>query len=152
MKLQSAILLLSIGAASAFVTPSRSTCRSLQTARSFGVDPSAFHDIPAQMQSVQDIFSSISLADAMEAVPDATAGVVEEAAKSDNGWFGFLTGPTEGLLQVIHAGIVAVGVKENAWGGSIILLTLLIKLATFPLTKSQLESTNKMQVRDVICT
>ena len=102
------------------------------------------------MQSVQDIFSSISLADAMEAVPDATAGVVEEAAKSDNGWFGFLTGPTEGLLQVIHAGIVAVGVKENAWGGSIILLTLLIKLATFPLTKSQLESTNKMQVRDVI--
>ena len=30
---------------------------------------------------------------------------------------------------------------------SIIVMTLIIKVATFPLTKTQLESTNKMQVR-----
>jgi YidC/Oxa1 family membrane protein insertase len=151
MKLQSSILLLSIGTAGAFFVPSTSTscARSRQqqpTALSFGVDPSAFHDIPNHMQSLQDVFSTFSLADAMDAVPDAAAGAVEEAAKNDNGGFGFLTGPIKGLLQVIHSGIVATGTKENAWGVAIILLTILIKIGTFPLTKAQLESTNKMQV------
>jgi YidC/Oxa1 family membrane protein insertase len=59
-----------------------------------------------------------------------------------------LTGPTMALLELLHTGLVSVGVGQNAWGVSIIALTLLIKLLTYPLTKSQLESTNKMQVRD----
>jgi len=84
------------------------------------------------------LFSSVLLS-------DDVAAVAEEAAKSDNGWFGFLTLPIEGLLQILHTVLVGVGLSSNAWGVSIILLTIIIKLATYPLTKSQLESTNKMQ-------
>merc|ERR1712232_802994 len=101
-------------------------------------------------------FSSISISDAVDAVtsvadPAAVGSVVEsagdvvDAVATDNGWFGFLAGPIESFLQLIHSGINLAGVNENSWGLSIILLTLLIKLATFPLTKTQMESTNKMQ-------
>jgi YidC/Oxa1 family membrane protein insertase len=41
-------------------------------------------------------------------------------------------------------------IGTNAWGVSIIVMTVVIKAATYPLTRSQLESTNKMQVRQKI--
>jgi YidC/Oxa1 family membrane protein insertase len=113
--------------------------------RSFAVDPHIFHEIPHQMRTIQDAFSTISLSDAMDAAADAGA-VVDEAAKSDNGWFGFLTAPIEFLLQAIHSVLVSVGLSADAWGVTIIAMTLLIKIGTYPLTKTQLESTNKMQV------
>jgi len=72
--------------------------------------------------------------------------VVEEAAKADTGWFGFLTEPIQIFLQFIHSSLMMAGLSENSWGVSIVMLTVLIKLVTFPLTKTQLESTNKMQV------
>ena len=134
------------------------------TARMFSVDPSHFADLVQQFSS-----SSIILSDAMATMTDAatsatsvvvdtamlaanTAAVtaaestdaVTEAAASDNGWFGFLTLPIEGLLQIIHSAIASTG-TANAWGASIIVLTILIKVVTYPLTKTQLESTNKMQ-------
>jgi YidC/Oxa1 family membrane protein insertase len=55
--------------------------------------------------------------------------------------------PIQGLMSLIHGALVAMGVSSNAWGVTIIMLTILIKVVTFPLTKTQLESTNKMQVR-----
>jgi YidC/Oxa1 family membrane protein insertase len=161
MKLQLSLLVAAVGAASAFAPAKFATRR--QTARSFGVEPSMFHDLPNHVQSLQDAFSTLSLSDAMEATADAfqttsdaavsvasdaaqaTGDVVVEADK--NGGFGFLTGPITMIIEIIHSGIVAVAGSANAWGASIILLTLLIKLITFPLTKTQLESTNKMQVR-----
>jgi YidC/Oxa1 family membrane protein insertase len=126
------------------------------------MDPSQLHELPNQLQTLQDAFSSMSLADldvdalsttASEAVSSAVqsvdgAGAVEEAATSNNGWFGFLTGPTMAFLQLIHTGLVAVGLSNDSWGVSIIVLTVVIKLLTYPLTKAQLESTNKMQVGD----
>ena len=108
------------------------------------------------IQSLQDAMPTFSLADLdaaglpvsdVAAAAPAAAAAVEEVAKKDNGWFGFLTGPTEGFLQLIHSGLTAVGLDSNAWGISIIVLTLTIKLLTFPLTKTQLESTQRMQVR-----
>jgi len=54
--------------------------------------------------------------------------------------------PIELLLQVIHQVLVSVGLDINAWGVSIITMTVVIKLITYPLTKQQLESTNKMQM------
>lgn len=123
------------------------------------VDPSSFHDIAHNFDAWKDAFSTsltlsdidpssvlnaaMSLADeAVDGAADATAA----AASNDNGgWFGFLTGPIEGLLQLIHTLLVNVGVSADAWGVSIIALTILIKVLTFPLTKTQLESTNKMQ-------
>ena len=147
------------GPATAFM-PHYSGVKSSSTARSFGVDPSAFHDLPQHIQhfsnNMPEAFSTISLSDAMDGLADATASssavvqpaadVVEEVAKTDNGWFGFLTEPISILLQLIHQGLMAVGMSENSWGISIIALTVLIKVVTFPLTKTQLESTNKMQV------
>lgn len=116
--------------------------------RSLAVDPNLFHDISSQVHSLQNVFSTISLSDADPSAVAAVAGdVANEAAKQDNGWFGFLTGPTTFLLQVIHSLLVTLGMSADAWGVSIIVMTLIIKVATFPLTKTQLESTNKMQVR-----
>lgn len=107
------------------------------------IDPSSF----------TDVFSSISLSDAVDAAADAmqqAAPAVDAAATgTDNGWFGILTGPIESLLQLIHSALVGVGFSDNAWGVSIIAMTVIIKLLTFPLTKTQLESTNKMQVSSV---
>lgn len=117
-----------------------------KSARYFGVDPNLFHDLTHQTQPFFDnaaAFSSISLADAVDAASDA----VNEVVTKDNGWFGFLTEPIELLLQLIHSGLTAVGISENSWGVSIVAMTVLIKGLTFPLTKTQLESTNKMQVR-----
>ena len=120
---------------------------------------SSLHDIPHHLSGFQDVFTSFTLADALDGASNAVEGVgdalqnvggvagdvVDAVPKDDNGWFGFLTGPIEGLLELIHSTSVAVGVDANAWGISIIVLTLLIKTVTFPLTKSQLESTSKMQ-------
>ena len=112
--------------------------------RSLGVDPSHFTDLAHQMGSLQDAFGSLNLADAMDAVADTASDIVQEPAAADNGWFGFLTVPIRGFLQIIHTVLAATGMG-NAWGVSIIVLTILIKVFTFPLTKTQLESTNKMQ-------
>lgn len=119
--------------------------------------PSGFQDVVSSF-TLADALEGVSEAagDAIQGVSDAAGGamqgvsdmagdVIDAVPKDDNGWFGFLTGPIEGLLGLIHSASVAVGVDANAWGISIIVLTLLIKLLTFPLTKSQLESTSKMQ-------
>ena len=121
------------------------------TARSMAVDPSAFAfaDMSHQVSAIQDAVSSLLVSDAglVDAV-DNVAGATDAAAAAgtDNGWFGFLAGPIEFLLQVIHKALVGVGMPANAWGISIVAMTVVIKILTYPLTKSQLESTSKMQV------
>ncbi|KAL7521640.1 hypothetical protein ACHAWX_006313 [Stephanocyclus meneghinianus] len=112
-------------------------------------DLSSLHDMSPHVDAVNHFFSSIMLSDggidasSLVVTPAATDAVV--AADADNGWFGFLTGPIEGLLKLIHVGLTSMGLSADAWGVSIIVMTIVIKVLTFPLTKSQLESTNKMQ-------
>lgn len=126
------------------------------------MDPSMIHD------SISNVFSSFTaLADdgemlesvsnaAASAVAEVTANIdanevaqtatdVADATDNGNGWFGFLAGPIEGLLQIIHSTLVGVGMPANAWGVSIVIMTSVIKLLTYPLTKQQLTSTSKMQ-------
>ena len=121
------------------------------------VDPSAFAfaDMSHQVSALQDAVSSLLVSDAglVDAVTsgavDNVAGATDAAAAAagtDNGWFGFFAGPIEFLLQTIHKTLVAVGMPANAWGVSIVAVTVVIKILTYPLTKSQLESTSKMQV------
>jgi hypothetical protein len=159
MKLaQASKLLLLAGVCDAFAPAKFGARRG--TARSLAIDPSVMQEIPNHVHSLQAAFSSMSLSDALAAIPDASslmdaapaAGDVADAAAeaSSNGWFGILTEPIEVILQLIHSSLVSMGVTENAWGVSIIGITLLIKLLTFPLTKTQLEGTNKMQVSIVI--
>jgi len=149
------ILLTVLPSAAAFAPPS-SIRRTTQLA---AIDPSAF-DL-SHVDSLSHFFSSLTLADldagaqsaappVVAAVADATpaaADAVTQAATADqgNGWFGFLVGPIEGLLKLIHSTLAGAGMTEGAWGVSIVSMTLVIKALTFPLTKSQLESTNKMQ-------
>jgi YidC/Oxa1 family membrane protein insertase len=161
MKLQLiSALLLTISGADAFAPVSRfGTVATSGTARSFGLDPSSFQDLSQHVSfqdlhqhvdSFRDAFTSLTLSDVdvdpssvMDAAGAATVGA---STAAQSGWFGFLTAPIEGLLVLIHSSMVAMGVTSNAWGLSIILLTLVVKAVTFPLTKTQLESTNKMQV------
>ena len=134
------------------------------TARFVGLEPGHFQDL-AQSHPVDSLlsFGSMLLSDvdmdAAAAVVDAAtdtaaaatdaAAVATDAAASSGGGgpMGIFAGPIEGLLEIIHSALVAVGVDSNSWGLSILLMTATIKLLTFPLTKTQLESTNKMQVR-----
>ena len=146
------VAFLSIASISAFA-PSARFANRLPSVRALGLglDPFQFQDFPHHFEAIQASFSTFSLADAADVIADtpfpSSDAVVEAAADSGNGWFGFLTGPIEGLLYLIHSGFQAAGLQANTWGISIVLLTVLIKVATFPLTKTQLESTNKMQVR-----
>lgn len=153
MKFQALSLALSAPIAAAFAPPASIRPASKLAA----LDPSSLHDLPQHVDTLQNFFSSFTIADLdVDAVSSAVAPVVDAAvagspdavdaaaaAADSNGWFGFLTLPIESLLQVIHTALQGV---PNAWGLSIILMTVLIKALTFPLTKSQLQSTNKMQV------
>jgi len=95
---------------------------------------------PSSLESLTSILLSDEAVSAVVTDP-----AVQDAASQDNGWFGFLTGPIEFLLQVIHQIFNSVGLDANSWGLSIIAMTIVIKLVTYPLTKQQLESTTKMQ-------
>ncbi|KAK6163208.1 hypothetical protein DH2020_000072 [Rehmannia glutinosa] len=104
-------------------------------------------------------------ADGGAAASDSTAGVVQKSG----GWFGFISDAMEVVLkfkglksnirvsalaslmntrlylyQVLKDGLATVHVPY-AYGFAIILLTVLVKVATFPLTKQQVESTLAMQ-------
>jgi len=115
-------------------------------------DPSVFTDMAHNADSIQSFLTSISLADAADAVVanagDAAAAagdVAEVAADPGNGWFGFLEGPIEIALCFAHDSLVKLGITGNSWGIAIILITAGIKAFTYPLTAQQLQSTTKMQ-------
>ncbi|KAE8693113.1 Inner membrane protein PPF-1 [Hibiscus syriacus] len=87
-----------------------------------------------------------TLADAAVAAdPAATAsGSTDAAAQKNGGWFGFIAESMEFVLKVLKDGLSALHVPY-AYGFAIILLTVIVKIATFPLTKQQVESTLAMQ-------
>jgi len=120
------------------------------------VDPSFLQDLHQQLDSVASFSSSFNLADvldadavtsaaatAVNAVPDGAAGVAADT--SGGGGFGFLAAPIEGALEILHSIFSSVGMTSDSWGVAIVAMTFLIKLLTFPLTKTQMESTVKMQ-------
>ncbi|KAF8397512.1 hypothetical protein HHK36_016429 [Tetracentron sinense] len=89
-----------------------------------------------------------TLADAAVAV-DSTSGVAatgstDTAVQKSGGWFGFISDAMEVVLKVLKDGLTAVHVPY-AYGFAIILLTVVVKVATLPLTKQQVESTLAMQ-------
>lgn len=81
-----------------------------------------------------------TLADAaISASPDAGAPV-----QKNGGWSGFISDAMEVVLKVLKDGLTAVHIPYS-YGFAIIFLTVLVKVATFPLTKQQVESTLAMQ-------
>jgi len=83
------------------------------------------------------------LSDAAAAV-QSTSDTAGGAAKDDGGFFGPLASLFESILKVLQQGIDSVGVPYS-YGFAIVLLTLLVKAATFPLTQKQVQSTMAMQ-------
>ncbi|GMH70536.1 hypothetical protein TrRE_jg11268, partial [Triparma retinervis] len=137
--LKVAVLAVTLPSTYAFIAPSVP-----RTFLSHSTSPASKFVNPTSALNVGDHseFASILISAA-----DQAGAVVEEAAKgSGNGWFGFLTGPVESLLQGIHTVMVDnLHFDQGAWGWSIVLLTVLIKVATYPLSYTQIESTAKMQ-------
>ncbi|XP_023523035.1 inner membrane protein PPF-1, chloroplastic isoform X2 [Cucurbita pepo subsp. pepo] len=90
-----------------------------------------------------------TLADAAVAVDSTVSGgaastSADTAVQKNGGWFGFISDAMEVVLKVLKDGLSAVHVPY-AYGFAIILLTIIVKVATFPLTKQQVESTLAMQ-------
>ncbi|KAF8030866.1 hypothetical protein BT93_D0146 [Corymbia citriodora subsp. variegata] len=119
----------------------------------------SFHEIPPvhsfdpSSLDLTSVFSRAesllyTLADAAVAADSAAAGAAsgstDVAAQKNGGWFGFISDGMEFVLKVLKDGLSAVHVPY-AYGFAIILLTVIVKVATFPLTKQQVESTLAMQ-------
>lgn len=90
-----------------------------------------------------------TLADAAVAVDSTLSGgaastSADTAVQKNGGWFGFISEAMEVVLKVLKDGLAAVHVPYS-YGFAIILLTVIVKVATFPLTKQQVESTLAMQ-------
>ncbi|CAM8919508.1 unnamed protein product [Rhodiola kirilowii] len=102
----------------------------------FSADLSA---IVAKTESLLYTLADAAVA-ADPAAGDAASGTVQKAG----GWFGFIAEAMEVVLKVLKDGLSAVHVPY-AYGFAIILLTVLVKAATYPLTKQQVESTMAMQ-------
>lgn len=84
-----------------------------------------------------------TVADAVVSSATDPAAVVEESKKSSD-WFSGITSYMETVLKVLKDGLSALHVPY-AYGFAIILLTVLVKAATFPLTKKQVESAMAMR-------
>ena len=75
---------------------------------------------------------------------DAAVKAAEQLANNKSGFLGGIANLLEGLLEGIDSVLSAAHVPYS-YGFSIIVLTLLVKAATFPLSKKQIESTSAMQ-------
>jgi YidC/Oxa1 family membrane protein insertase len=79
--------------------------------------------------------------------PAAAADAVNTAAAASTdsgGVMGTLANGFEAILRVLESGLEGAGVPY-AYGFAIILLTLMVKLATYPLSRKSMESTASMQ-------
>ncbi|KAM0999527.1 hypothetical protein ACFX15_006034 [Malus domestica] len=99
--------------------------------------------------SAVDVASLLSRAEGLlYTIADAAVAVdpssTDAAAQKNGGWFGFISDAMEFVLKILKGGLETVHVPY-AYGFAIILLTIIVKLATLPLTKQQVESTLAMQ-------
>ncbi|ESQ51367.1 hypothetical protein EUTSA_v10016643mg [Eutrema salsugineum] len=105
-----------------------------------GLDSSV--DIGAIFTRAESLFYTI--ADAAVVGADSAAAPADSAVQKSGGWFGFISDGMELVLKFLKDGLTAVHVPY-AYGFAIILLTIIVKAATYPLTKQQVESTLAMQ-------
>lgn len=141
-------------------TPSRTrrcTFR-LQPVRAVHLDPQPLiqlHDqavdgLHGQLDHLFDhaVSLSLTLADAGAAVgsdpaAQSAAEVVEQGSKT-GGFFGPIAALFENTLKLLDSGLATLHVPYS-YGFAIILLTIIVKILTFPLTRKQVVSTMAMQ-------
>nr|GMD95407.1 ALBINO3-like protein 1, chloroplastic [Ipomoea batatas] len=82
---------------------------------------------------------------AVSGSPDTvSAAATAETAKQNSDWLSGITNTMEAVLKVLKDGLSTLHVPY-AYGFAIILLTVLVKAVTFPLTKKQVESAMAMR-------
>uniref|UniRef100_A0A7N0ZZF7 Membrane insertase YidC/Oxa/ALB C-terminal domain-containing protein n=1 Tax=Kalanchoe fedtschenkoi TaxID=63787 RepID=A0A7N0ZZF7_KALFE len=100
-------------------------------------------DVTAIVAKTESLLYALADA-AVSADPAAAGDAASGTAQKAGGWFGFIAEAMEVVLKVLKDGLTAVHVPY-AYGFAIILLTVIVKAATYPLTKQQVESTMAMQ-------
>ncbi|CAH9077712.1 unnamed protein product [Cuscuta epithymum] len=117
----------------------------------FGLGQAPFpepEDAALLMKSLYDRVEGFmyTVADAaVSGSPDVgTATTTAETAKQNSDWLSGITNTMETVLKVLKDGLSTLHVPY-AYGFAIILLTVLVKTATFPLTKKQVESAMAMK-------
>ncbi|XVE85216.1 hypothetical protein DITRI_Ditri17bG0073800 [Diplodiscus trichospermus] len=128
--------------------PYRPFLRGSLSVTKFGFKPGLLPDPDASEGVVRELFTKAesliyTIADAAisssDTVPTATS-----ATKQNNDWLSGITNSMETILKVLKDGLSALHVPY-AYGFAIILLTVLVKAATFPLTRKQVESAMAMR-------
>eukprot|EP00882_Tetradesmus_deserticola_P014003 GHRQ01014879.1.p1 GENE.GHRQ01014879.1~~GHRQ01014879.1.p1 ORF type:complete len:407 (+),score=117.05 GHRQ01014879.1:237-1457(+) len=101
--------------------------------------------LPGSEQLTDFAIKAASVAGVSQALYLLSDDSVKDAASSSSGGaFGFLADGFEAFLKVLEGGLSSAGVPYS-YGFAIILLTLLVKAATYPLSKKSMESTLAMQ-------
>lgn len=125
---------------------------SLSVAR-FGLKPGFLPDPDAAAAAegvIRELFTRAegflyTVADAAVSSSDTAATTTTTASvKQNNDWFSGIANYMETVLKILKDGLSSVHVPY-AYGFAIILLTVLVKAATFPLTKKQVESAMAMR-------
>ncbi|KAL0042900.1 hypothetical protein WJX79_003125 [Trebouxia sp. C0005] len=98
---------------------------------------------PAQLEQVSTPLTTALYTLAESGAIDP-AVVTDTVSAKNGGFFGPLASLFETFLKILDQGISGAGIPYS-YGFAIILLTVLVKLATYPLSKQQVESTVAMQ-------
>ncbi|PNT25369.1 hypothetical protein POPTR_008G182000v4 [Populus trichocarpa] len=112
----------------------------------FGFRPGLFPDPDNAEAVIKNLFGRAesiiyTIADAAVSNPEQ---VVDSSTKQNSDWLSGITSCLESTLKVLKDGLSALHVPY-AYGFAIILLTVLVKAATFPLSKKQVESAMAMR-------
>ncbi|CAN6872894.1 unnamed protein product [Brassica oleracea] len=126
--------------------PSSSSCRHRTLVAQFGLGPGSFPDPGFSLDLIKDHAESLlyTIADAAVSSSETFESVSGTTTKQNSDWFSGIANYMETILKVLKDGLSTVNVPYS-YGFAIILLTVLVKAATFPLTKKQVESAMAMK-------
>ncbi|XVE74888.1 hypothetical protein DITRI_Ditri12bG0054700 [Diplodiscus trichospermus] len=115
----------------------------------FGFKPGLLPDPDASEGFIRELFTRAesllyTIADAAVSSSDTITTTTTATTKQNNDWLSGITNAMETVLKVLEDGLSALHVPY-AYGFAIILLTVLVKAATFPLTRKQVESAMAMR-------
>nr|VDD43750.1 unnamed protein product [Brassica oleracea] len=88
--------------------------------------------------------AAVSSSETFDSVSSTTTTTTTTTTNQNSDWFTGIANYMETILKVLKDGLSTVNVPYS-YGFAIILLTVLVKAATFPLTKKQVESTMAMK-------
>ncbi|ESW35696.1 hypothetical protein PHAVU_001G257000 [Phaseolus vulgaris] len=131
----------------AFAASTRHFLRGSLSVARFGLKPGFLPEPEDAEGLLRELFGRAegllyTIADAAVSSSDTVAA--SAAAKQNNDWLSGITNYMETVLKVLKDGLSTLHVPY-AYGFAIILLTVLVKAATFPLTKKQVESSLAMR-------